>query len=109
MIIRTLAVTAAVGTALVAGSGLAAADAPPVVFHAPIKTLELPLRDYRVLTPLPLRCEEDEPCWDCKVHGNKVCGPNVLESWRWGAPEGSTGSAAVPGWGWRLPQLPRPM
>ena len=61
MIIRTLAVTAAVGTALVAGSGLAAADAPPVVFHAPIKTLELPLRDYRVLTPLPLRCEEDEP------------------------------------------------
>lgn len=69
MIIRTLAVTAAVGTALVAGSGLAAADAPPVVFHAPIKTLELPLRDYRVLTPLPLRCEEDEPCWDCRVMG----------------------------------------
>lgn len=99
MIIRTLAVTAAVGTALVAGSGLAAADAPPVVFHAPIKTLELPLRDYRVLTPLPLRCEEDEPCWDCRVMGTRICGePRVLESWRWGAPlvlgpGGHTGSA----------------
>jgi len=89
--IRTLAASAAVATALVAGGGSAAAEVPQV-FHAPIRTLELPLRDYRVLTPLPLRCEEDEPCWDCRVHGNRICGP-VLRSWTWG-PGGHTGSAA---------------
>lgn len=22
-------------------------------------------------------CEEDMPCWDCKIHGNKICGPVV--------------------------------
>lgn len=27
--------------------------------------------------PLPVvaPCEEDEPCWDCKTMGNKICGP----------------------------------
>lgn len=90
--IRTLITTAAVGTALVAGGGLAAAQEGPV-YHAPIKTLELPLRDYRVLTPLPLRCEEDEPCWDCRVLGNRICGPDVLQSRQWG-PGGHTGSAS---------------
>jgi hypothetical protein len=20
-------------------------------------------------------CQEDQPCWDCSTHGNKVCGP----------------------------------
>lgn len=20
------------------------------------------------------RCEEDEPCWDCTIHGNRICG-----------------------------------
>lgn len=19
-------------------------------------------------------CQEDEPCWDCNVHGNRICG-----------------------------------
>lgn len=67
MSVRTLAVAALVGTALVAGAGSAAAcpalSVPPA-FQAPIKTLELPLQPWRVITPLPLHCEEDEPCWD---------------------------------------------
>lgn len=97
MSVRTLAVAALVGTALVAGAGSAAAEGP-TVYHAPIKTLELrpdPLTGLRVLTPLPLRCEEDEPCWDCATMGNRICGPTVLRSIPWGAfgPGGHTGSS----------------
>ena len=22
-----------------------------------------------------VRCEEDQPCWDCHTMGNRVCGP----------------------------------
>lgn len=22
----------------------------------------------------PVRCEEDEPCWDCTTMGNRICG-----------------------------------
>lgn len=25
---------------------------------------------------VPIRCEEDMPCWDCRTMGNKICGPN---------------------------------
>lgn len=25
--------------------------------------------------PAPVRCEEDQPCWDCATMGNKICGP----------------------------------
>jgi hypothetical protein len=26
-------------------------------------------------TPTTAPCMEDEPCWDCEVMGNRVCGP----------------------------------
>lgn len=22
----------------------------------------------------PAQCEEDEPCWDCRTMGNRICG-----------------------------------
>ena len=32
------------------------------------------------LTPVTIEwvdhCEEDEPCWDCRTMGNKICGPS---------------------------------
>lgn len=98
MSIRTAAVAALVGTALVAGAGSAAAEGP-TVYTAPVRTLELPLQSWpwgRTITPLPLHCEEDEPCWDCATMGNRICGePRVLRSIPWGAfgPGGHTGSA----------------
>lgn len=21
------------------------------------------------------QCEEDMPCWNCEIHGNRICGP----------------------------------
>lgn len=31
------------------------------------------------------RCEEDQPCWDCKTMGNRMCGPTAkgqAEAWK---------------------------
>jgi hypothetical protein len=28
--------------------------------------------------PTP-RCEEDQPCWDCRTMGNHICGPTTTE------------------------------
>lgn len=39
--------------------------------HAFNKTHHTPTHHVKHST----RCEEDQPCWNCKTMGNKICGP----------------------------------
>jgi len=35
-------------------------------------------QDEGVVIPVPVyEVQEDEPGWDCRIHGNKVCGEGV--------------------------------
>lgn len=77
---RNIAGKALIIVALGAGaSGLAVQQAhADTIYKTPIgnaQTLEL-----------RVECEEDEPCWDCRTMGNKICGPdmNLLHRWEYG-------------------------
>lgn len=60
--------------ALLTGCG-AVAEATP----APVKTI----------TATPATLQEDDPGFDCAVHGNRICGANPLERTEaWGAFQG---------------------
>lgn len=63
-LLATLALT--ISAALLTGCGTPALEAP-----APQQTI--------TGTPTPI--EEDDPGWDCKTMGNKVCGGDTIDAW----------------------------
>ena len=44
-------------------------------------------------------CQEDEPCWDCTVHGNRICGSADLDErtkeQAWGVFDAARGAAKL--------------
>lgn len=47
----------------------------------------VPARVVTQTLPLTARCQEDDPCWDCKRMGNRRCGtpyvhPTGIVEWR---------------------------
>ena len=51
-------------------------EAPVYVPVAPVAPVAAPVAPVAV--PVAV-CHEDEPCWDCKTMGNKICGPVAPE------------------------------
>lgn len=87
--------TVPVATAAPVTTAPVAAPVAPVV-TAPATTE--PVESY--VAPAPsYECMEDQPCWDCKTMGNKICGnPACKEANRFTIDAAGTCSTAPVGW-----------
>lgn len=91
-----LGVSAMFGASLVGAFEEEAYSAPEIEVAVPmvppsedgelaVPTTEVPAEEELLPAPVqieaPERLEEDDPRWDCRIHGNERCGVEIMGTW----------------------------